>query len=517
MTIDELEQLIRRYVSTGVAVVVIAIGPGTQAPDLSGLPGEATVVRVEPTPAGGGSAGPGSGSATGGRPRAATTGTGLLGDVTSGSDVADPDVTSDPDSRPGASGVGSDSDFGSGSGSDADERDLTGRSSPGPGAGSDATRVRSPIDSDVGAAGRDLDKVEPQVGTVGSSADGDPGSARDPGEPAPEAGDGDTDVIGDVGSGRDADSGATGGGSETGDSPGGGERPSPGGVDAPVSNRSTDTGGVRADDPGAGTGAGAVDPSTGTAGAATGARAGANGGGPADATAGGSGTTAAERYGWGTPNRADEFDGGTEQWSLYDGPGHAGQGTRSPSALSVENGVLTITGDSSGTTGGMAWNSGQRYGRWEGRVRAPAGDPSYNALLLLWPDAENFPVGGEIDFMEMTDPTRQKTDIVVHHGPDNSQVHGEVEIDATQWHNWAVEWTPESITAYVDGEEWYRTTDTSIFPPGPMHLCIQLDWFPRGGTPAQSRMEVDWVRQYAWDGNSAAGSPETGVGSRPAR
>ncbi|TQM06223.1 glycoside hydrolase family 16 protein [Pseudonocardia kunmingensis] len=213
------------------------------------------------------------------------------------------------------------------------------------------------------------------------------------------------------------------------------------------------------------------------------------------------GTTAAAVHGWGTPNREDDFTGGTEQWDVYDGPGHAGEGRRSPSAVTVQDGILTITGDSSGTTAGMAWNPGQKYGRWEGRVRAPASDPSYNALLLLWPDAEDFPVGGEIDFMEMLDHTRQTTDIFIHYGEDNSQVNGQVEIDGTEWHNWAVEWTPEAITAYVDGEEWYRTTDTSIFPPGPMHLCIQLDWFPEGDTPQESTMHVDWVRQYSLEGS----------------
>ena len=167
--------------------------------------------------------------------------------------------------------------------------------------------------------------------------------------------------------------------------------------------------------------------------------------------------------------------------------------------MSVQNGVLTITGDSQGNTEGMAWNPGQMYGRWEGRVRAPASDETYNALMLLWPDAENFPVGGEIDFMEMMDETRQTTDFFLHYGPNNNQVHGEVRIDATQWHNWAVEWTPTHVAAFVDGREWYRTTDVSILPPGPMHLCVQLDWFPNSGSGSvqESYMHVDWVKQYS--------------------
>ena len=50
----------------------------------------------------------------------------------------------------------------------------------------------------------------------------------------------------------------------------------------------------------------------------------------------------------------------------------------------------------------MSWGPGRRYGRWEGRVRAPAADPSYNAVMLLWPDADTWPAGGEIDFMVLS-------------------------------------------------------------------------------------------------------------------
>jgi Glycosyl hydrolases family 16 len=215
------------------------------------------------------------------------------------------------------------------------------------------------------------------------------------------------------------------------------------------------------------------------------------------------GRTAATTYGWGTPNREDDFTEDLSGWGLYDGPGHANKGTRSPSAAKVADGVLTIDGDADGTTAGMAWDrgKGQKYGRWEGRVRAPASDPTYNALLLLWPDAEDFPRGGEIDFMEMTDHTRQATNVFLHHGEDNAQEHGIVKIDATQWHNWAVEWTPKGITTYVDGKQWWHTDNTAALPPGPMHLCVQLDWFPQkgGGGVKPSQMQVDWVRQYPLD------------------
>jgi licheninase len=222
---------------------------------------------------------------------------------------------------------------------------------------------------------------------------------------------------------------------------------------------------------------------------------------PAPRVSTGHATSAAALQNWGEPTRVDEFDGValSDEWGVYDGPGHAGNGRRTPDAVTVRDGVLTITGNPRGDTAGMSWGDGQRYGRWEGRVKAPASDETYNALLLLWPDAEDFPIGGEIDFMEMMDHTRQKTHVFLHYGEDNKTISGSVVADATQWHNWAVEWTPTHIATYLDGKEWWRTERTEIFPPRPMHLCIQLDWFPdeEAGPVQTSTMEVDWVKQYA--------------------
>ncbi len=210
--------------------------------------------------------------------------------------------------------------------------------------------------------------------------------------------------------------------------------------------------------------------------------------------------SAAQLLGWGQAKIDEEFDRPLgKQWNLYDGPGHNDNGRRSPSAISVADGLLTIKGDAQGTTGGMALYPGHKYGRWEARVRAPASDDTYNAVILLWPDKEDWPVGGEVDFMEMDDPTRQSTQMFLHYGRDNRQDRGEVRIDGTQWHNWAVEWTADHITCYVDGKQWYTTTDRKMFPPRSMHLAIQLDWFPENGNPGAvkpSEMQVDWVKGY---------------------
>jgi hypothetical protein len=208
--------------------------------------------------------------------------------------------------------------------------------------------------------------------------------------------------------------------------------------------------------------------------------------------------TAADTQNWGAANRADDFgdQSSLAGWNLYDGPGHNGNGRRTPSAISVGDGTLTITGDAQGNSAGIAWNPGQMYGRWEVCARSPQAAPGYHSVLLLWPDAEDWPSGGEVDFMESTDPARQNVEGWLHYGPNDDREFSEVPIDATQWRSWAVEWTPQRLAMFVDGALWWQSTNTANLPPRPMHLCIQLDNFG-GDLRDGGQLQVDWARQYA--------------------
>ena len=415
MTVEEIEELIRKYISTGIAVVVILVAPGAKAGDAA-LPSGSQVVTVVP-----GKPAPASNTDTTPAPFSTGADAGAGAGDRTGAGGSDPDVDAPPGATAGSAGTGGGSTGGSGDGS------ATAGAGPDENSGSTGS----------GSAGKSGSDQKARSGSGSGSGSG--------------TGTGGNDSAGGSRSGSGSGSGDTAGTTTTGDTA--------------SSSTATD------------------------------------------------GTTAAATLGWGTPDREDDFRAGAGQWGIYDGAGHAGQGRRSPSAVSTTGGVLTLTGDSSGTTAGMAWNPGQKYGRWEGRVKAPAGDPSYNALLLLWPDAEDWPSGGEVDFMEMSDPSRQETNMFLHYGADNQQLNGKVQVDATQWHNWAVEWTPDAITTYVDGKEWYRTTDKSTFPPGPMHLCIQLDWFPHGSGAKDSTMQVEWVRHYPVDGSGPATRNPTGSSS----
>jgi Glycosyl hydrolases family 16 len=206
----------------------------------------------------------------------------------------------------------------------------------------------------------------------------------------------------------------------------------------------------------------------------------------------GDGKSAAAAQGW-TRVGGDEFNGGLSPlWSPYDSEGHDGEGRRTPDAISVQNGMLVIRGDAKGNTGGMSWQEDQRFGRWEMRARFPKGDEQYHPVLILWRESggkEN----GEIDFAETTSASPD-VNFFLHYGSD--QKYADKNLDITQWHNYAVEWVDGRVTGYIDGEKWFESTDKKTLPPGRMHATIQLDYFPDGGSPKPTEMQVDYMRIY---------------------
>jgi Glycosyl hydrolases family 16 len=203
--------------------------------------------------------------------------------------------------------------------------------------------------------------------------------------------------------------------------------------------------------------------------------------------------TAAARFGWPQPNRGDSFDvkPAAPNWHVYDGPGHAGNGRRTPNAVSASNGIMTITADARGNSAGMSWASNQYRGRWEVCMRTAPGSGQYHPVMLLWHQSGT--PYSEVDFTEILDPARQRVNFFVHYG--SRQTSGNINIDATQWHSWAVEWTATEIVGYVDGNEWFRDSNVNHLPEVPMSLCLQLDNFG-GDISAGGRMDFDWARQY---------------------
>ena len=213
-------------------------------------------------------------------------------------------------------------------------------------------------------------------------------------------------------------------------------------------------------------------------------------------------TQAATARGWGAVVAGDEFSNtgapDSTKWSVFKGAGHAGKGVRSPQAWSVANGMATVRGDSAGTTGGMSAKfAQQKYGKWETRMRTNARDPKYHPVLILWPNNNTSPNCAEIDYAEGSTNTAQ-IKFFLHYacGGSNFQTTAAKTIDTTQWHNYAVEWTPAGVTGYIDGVKTFSDTNPAHLPSVGMHQTLQLDWFPDGSATKPSQMQIDWVRVY---------------------
>jgi hypothetical protein len=237
--------------------------------------------------------------------------------------------------------------------------------------------------------------------------------------------------------------------------------------------------------------------------------------------------TAAGRYGWGDPipEGSDEFDYGSEaypaapdraRWDLAGRgeecwPGHAGSGRRCEGNARVVGDLLRITGEANGDTGWIASTFGQEYGRWEARVRSEATGPDngrqYHPLLILWPDSNQHPNDGEYDYLENGEPGAACAQAFIHYPHDDGvpvqqEFAERCDVDLTQWHNFAIEWTPDHIKGFVDGVEWFSFSggENDVrrciqCSPG-MHQTIQLDNF-YGDTMQPAVYEVDWARAYA--------------------
>ena len=200
----------------------------------------------------------------------------------------------------------------------------------------------------------------------------------------------------------------------------------------------------------------------------------------------------------------ENFDGdavNTDVWSIYDGPGHAGHGLRSPEAFTVEDGNLVITAemkDSLVVSGGMAHKENYLYNtRWEFRVKCDE-DPyeAMSGVVLTWPQTDNWPDEGELDIFEtLCQHPRRPLHSFFHYGPDNSQEHTTYDVDASQWQNMALEWFEDVIYVYLNGEKVWTVTDREVIPDWPHHICLQLDAF-KHDMQGTVKMYVDYVRIY---------------------
>ena len=213
-------------------------------------------------------------------------------------------------------------------------------------------------------------------------------------------------------------------------------------------------------------------------------------------------------------------------------------------AVTLENNklVLTATRGGVGVQGTRSWTSGSiytcekqayLYGRWEAKIKLPN---LYGAFPAFWTfgdrcvrtfDMDNltknetfiglpYPWGGEIDIMEQAPSNHgglnqtgaciwkpQGTD----YSDDSVGMYGgllkKTDLDTSEYHIYAMEWTPTYIEFFVDDVSIGRKPITSddVYYQEPHFYILNLAMGSGGGNPDPSvnemKMYVDWVRIYA--------------------
>ena len=168
----------------------------------------------------------------------------------------------------------------------------------------------------------------------------------------------------------------------------------------------------------------------------------------------------------------------------------------------------------------------QTYGRYEARLKLPRGQGIWPAFWMLGTGSAGWPGNGEIDIMENIGREPNTVHGTIH-GPGYSGGEG---IGAGYtigspfadgFHTFAVDWSPNLIIWYVDGNEYQRRTpadlggDRWVFDHPffmIMNVAVGGYWpgYPDGSTTFPQTLTVDYVRVYAQPGG---GNPGGGGGS----
>ena len=234
----------------------------------------------------------------------------------------------------------------------------------------------------------------------------------------------------------------------------------------------------------------------------------------------------------------DEFDGETLDTSKWRYATHNSGGSEQQAYtvartenVRLENSNLVLEAKKDGYVSGYTWSSGRidtsglagfKYGRLEAKLKYDVVSGAFPAFWTIgtcayYPTGEDihgvhkskgtqWAQNGEIDMFE----GRGTNGEIVQGGWYNQDdgkgnlqmIFGSKNIDASQYHVYAVEWTETTMIAYIDGVETGRKNISDITSwQRPQYIILNMAVGSTGGYPADDctsmKMEVDWVRVYA--------------------
>lgn len=197
----------------------------------------------------------------------------------------------------------------------------------------------------------------------------------------------------------------------------------------------------------------------------------------------------------------------------------------------LENSNLILEARKDGYVDGWTWSSGRidtsglagfKYGRLEAKLKYDVVSGAFPAFWTIGTCA-HYPTGTDIHGVHKSKGTQwaQNGEIDMFEGRGTKSeiaqggwynqddgkgnqtiIFGTKNIDASQYHVYAVEWTETTIIAYIDGVETGRKDISDIKSwHRPMYIILNMAVGSTGGYPTDDctsmKMEVDWVRVYA--------------------
>ena len=234
----------------------------------------------------------------------------------------------------------------------------------------------------------------------------------------------------------------------------------------------------------------------------------------------------------------DEFDDATLDTSKWRYATHNSGGSEQQAYtvgrtenVRLENSNLILEARKDGYVDGWTWSSGRidtsglcgfKYGRLEAKLKYDVVSGAFPAFWTIgtcahYPTGENihgvkkslgtqWAQNGEIDMFEGRGTKSEIAQGGWYNQDDGKGnqtiIFGTKNIDASQYHVYAVEWTETTMISYIDGVETGRKDISNIESwHRPMYIILNMAVGSTGGYPADDctsmKMEVDWVRVYA--------------------
>lgn len=159
-----------------------------------------------------------------------------------------------------------------------------------------------------------------------------------------------------------------------------------------------------------------------------------------------------------------------------------------------------------------------KYGRMEARIQVPEGEGVWPAFWMLGSNitAKTWPTCGEIDIVELRG-REPFTAIASAHGPGYSGANSKSGVKrlstslAAGYHTYAVDWTANKISWYLDGKLFHTVSSTSVKPKS---YVFNQDFFlilnlAMGGefdggrldsSIEKATMSIDYIRYYSLGG-----------------